>query len=137
MGWGLAAALHVLVAAQGRLPAVPLSAVPALELATSVIRAVAVSLGVVRLYVGLGVEAVVRVDVDRVDAETVVEVVVLLRQDYVVGVVVLGVGLRVLVFGARFVVAAGLPYGVVILHEGLLEKVGLDVVGDGAERVEG
>lgn len=127
MGWGLAAALHVLVAAQGRLPAVPLSAVPTLELATSIVRTV------VRLYVVFGVEAIVGVDVH---AEVVVRVIVLLREHYIVGVVVLGVRLSVLLFGGRLVVSDGLPYGVVVLHERLLEEVGLEVVGD-RESVEG
>lgn len=135
MGWGLAPALHVLVAAQGGLPAIPLAAVPALELATSIVRTVSVSLSVVRFYVGFGVKAVVRVD--RVHTEAVVNVVALLREHYIVGVVVLGVGLRVLLFGGRLVVSDILPYGVVVLHERLLEEVGLDVVGDRVESVEG
>lgn len=135
MGWGLAPALHVLVAAQGGLPAVPLAAVPALELATGIVRAVSVPLPVVRLYVGFGVvEAIVRVD--RVDTEAVVNVVAFLREHYVVGVVVLGVGLRVLLLGGGLVVRDVLTYGVVVLHEGLLQEVGLEVVGDGGERVE-
>lgn len=137
MGWGLAPALHVLVAAQGRLPAVSLAAVPALELATSIVRAVSVSLGVVRLYVGFGVEAVVRVHVNRIDTEAVVNVVVLLREHYIVRVIVLGVGFRVLLLGGGLVVSDVLAHGVVVLHERLLEKVGLDVVGDRVERVEG
>lgn len=129
MGWGLAPALHVFVAAQGGLPAVSLAAVPTLELATSIVRTVAVSLRVVRFYVGFALKAVVRVNVH---SEVVVKVVVFLREHYVVGVVVLGVGLRVLLFGDRFIVSDILTYGVVVLHKRLLEEVGLDVVGEGA-----
>lgn len=137
MGWGLAPALHVLVAAQGGLPAVSLSAVPALELATSIVRTVSVSFGVVLFNVGFGVEAIVRVHVARVNAEAVVHIVAFLRQHYVVGVIVLGVGLGVLLFGGTFIVSDILTYGVVVLHERLLEKVGLDVVGDGVDSVDG
>lgn len=137
MGRGLAPALHVLVAAQGRLPAVSLAAVPALELATGIVRTVSVSLGVMRFYIGFGVKSIVGVHVDGVHTEAVVNVVVFLRKYYIIGVVVLGVGLGVLLFGGRFIVADILTYRVVVLHERLLEKVGLDVVGDGVEGVEG
>lgn len=100
VGWGLAAALDVLVPAQGRLPAVLLTAVPALELAARVVRVVAVSLPVVRLGLVFGIEHVVpryahRVALVRVG---VVEGVGLLREHNIVRVVVLPVRLVLVLF---------------------------------------
>lgn len=135
VGWGLAAALDVLVPAQGRLPAVLLAAVPALELTARVVRVVAVSLAVVRFGIVFGIEhvtprqagaALVRVGV--------VERVGLLREHDIVGIVVLPVGLVVVLLGVLVVQALG--DRVVVLHEGLLEQVRLDVLGDRVEGVE-
>lgn len=123
MGWCLAAALHVLVAPQGGLPAVLLAAVLALELAAGVVRAVAVALPV--LQVGLAVARVV--SEGRVAGEAaaaVVEGVGLLGQHDVVGVVVLRVRLRVVLLDGH----------VVVLHERLLQEMRLYVLRNGVER---
>lgn len=95
MGWGLAATLHVLVAAQGGLPAILLTAMLTFELSARVVRTVSVSLPV-SFHVWFGVEAVVAVNAARVAGEpavTVVERVRLFGQYYVVRVIVLRVRL--------------------------------------------
>lgn len=106
----LAAALHVLVPSQRRLPAVLLAAVPALKLPAGVVaRAAAVApLRVARALVRLGAEAVQRVRL--FGQHDVVRVVVLVR----VGLLALG--------------------GAVVVRERLLQQVRLDVLGD-VERV--
>lgn len=130
VGWRLAAALHVLVPAQGGLPAVLLAAVAALELPARVVRVVPVALVEVRLGV---VEGVAGAD-GGVGLVRVVEGVGLLGQHDVVGVVVLAVGLGLLLLAG--LVVQRRADRVVVLHERLLQQVRLDVLGDGAERVQ-
>lgn len=120
MGGRFATALDVFVTSQSRLPPVSFSAVPAFELPTGVVGAVAVAFHM-SLVVVLGFEQVAdRVEAPRVGrVGGVVEGVRLFWQNDVVRVVVV---LRV-----RLV---RLAQRVIVLQKGLLEQVRLEVVRD-------
>lgn len=97
----LAAALHVLVPAQGRLPAVLLTAVSALELAAGILRAA------VEPALSVAVEGIAGVPAAGRERPGIVHVVGVVGQHDVVGVVVLGlrVGLLPLAERRRLVLA--------------------------------